>query len=219
MSMMISVIIPTFNGAATLCDAVESVRAQNIPVQIIIIDDGSTDETPRVIGGLENVVSLRQTNAGPAAARNSGVTLATAPLLAFLDDDDVWLPTKLTARLRTLDEHPEAIGTLGLTTVQVQERDGWRTLPEAYLAPNLGAALFRREAFDGDGWFDATLPASEDVDFLLRLRDAGRKVITTNDIVLSYRRGANNMTRGKDLRELRLFEVLKRSLDRRRAKA
>jgi glycosyltransferase involved in cell wall biosynthesis len=215
---MISVIVPTFNGAATLPAAIESIRAQNVEVEIIVVDDGSTDDTPRVIASLD-VITIRQDNRGPAAARNAGLALATAPLVAFLDDDDVWLPQKLQQQLATLREHPEAAVTLGYTAFQSLDLTTGATtdVAEPHLLYHLGAALCRRETFDRIDAFDPALQSSEDVDWFLRVRDAGLGIVVTRDVVQIHRRDGANMTRGKDLRELGFLEVVKRSLDRRRA--
>ena len=92
--MPVSVIIPVFNGADRLAEAAASVQAQlRAGDEIIIVDDGSTDDTARVIASFgEAVVSFRQDNAGPAAARNYGLRKANGNLIAFLDHDDLWAP-------------------------------------------------------------------------------------------------------------------------------
>jgi glycosyltransferase involved in cell wall biosynthesis len=220
--MNVSVILPTFNGAATLVAAIDSIRAQELPVEIIIVDDGSTDDTPRVIETLcasDDVVAIRQDNRGPAAARNSGLLLARASLVAFLDDDDVWLPHKLRRQLALFDEHPDAAIILGHTAFQSFDLvTGISTaVAEPRLLYHLGAALCRRDTFERIGTFDPALQSSEDVDWFLRVRDAGLGIVVTRDVVQIHRRNGANMTRGKDLRELGFIEVVKRSLDRRRA--
>jgi glycosyltransferase involved in cell wall biosynthesis len=222
MIAQISVIMPVFNGAATLTDAIESIRAQGIPVEIIIVDDGSTDETPRVLEALQRsgrVTAVRQDNGGPAAARNRGLSLARAPFVAFLDDDDVWLPNKLQLQLDVFARHPDAAIVLGHTALQALDpsRAVWTDVAEPRFLYHLGAALCRRDAFDRIGAFDPALRSSEDVDWFLRARDAGLGIVVTPDVVQIHRRNGANMTRGKDLRELGFIEVVKRSLDRRRA--
>jgi glycosyltransferase involved in cell wall biosynthesis len=220
----VSVIVPVFNGAATLGEAIESIRAQDAQVEIIVVDDGSTDDTPRVLRSLTDialtdVVAIRQDNLGPAAARNSGLVFARAPLVAFLDDDDLWMPHKLRHHLQLLEEHPNAAVVLGHTAFQGlnPETGAWNRVAEPHLLYHLGAALCRREVFDRIGTFDPALRSSEDVDWFLRVRDAGLEIVVTPEIAQIHRRNGENMTRGKDLRELGFIEVVKRSLDRRRA--
>jgi len=217
--LQVSVIVPVFNGAATLGDAIESIRAQDVSVEIIVVDDGSTDDTPRFIEALTDIVAIRQDNLGPAAARNSGLVFARAPLIAFLDDDDLWTPRKLQHQLQLLEEHPSAAVVLGHTAFAGLDPNtgAWTSVAEPHLLYHLGASLCRREAFDRIGTFDPALRSSEDVDWFLRVRDAGLQIVVTPEIAQIHRRNGENMTRGKDLRELGFIEVVKRSLDRRRA--
>lgn len=217
----VSVIVPVYNGAATLGDALDSIRAQDVQVEIIVVDDGSTDDTPQFIETLTDIVAIRQDNLGPAAARNSGLVFARAPLIAFLDDDDLWMPHKLRRHLQLLEEHPDAAIILGHTAFQGLdlETGTWSSAAAPHLLYHLGAALCRREAFDRAGTFDPALRNSEDVDWFLRVRDAGLGIVVTPEIAQIHRRNGQNMTRGKDLRELGFIEVVKRSLDRRRAQA
>ena len=215
---IVSVIVPVFNGAATLLDAIESIRAQEIDLEIILVDDGSTDDTHAVIETLDDVIAIRQDNRGPAAARNSGLEFARAPFVAFLDDDDVWLPSKLRDQLALLAQHPDAALVLGYTSFQsLGPEHAWTPVAEPHLLYHLGAALCRRETFERIGMLDPALRSSEDVDWFLRVRDAGLGIIVSPDVVQIHRRNGANMTRGKDLRELGFLEVVKRSLDRRRA--
>jgi glycosyltransferase involved in cell wall biosynthesis len=218
MDAKVSVIIPVHNGAATIATAVASVRAQNVPVEIIVIDDGSSDDTPAAMAALagEDLIAMRQENRGPAGARNAGLTRARAPLIAFLDDDDVWMPGKLLHQIAALEAHPAAALTIGLTAFQSWDGGAWRAVAEPRLHYHLGAMLARRIAFARAGTFDDALRASEDVDWLLRVRDAGMEIVVTREVVQRHRRNGENMTRGKDPRDLQLLEVLQRSLTRRR---
>lgn len=106
--MTVSVVIPTFNRAAMLGDAVRSVLEQTRPAdEIIVVDDGSTDDTRRVVEGFgASVRCLRQENRGVSAARNAGIEAARGSLIAFLDSDDLWQPFKLELELAVLDERP-----------------------------------------------------------------------------------------------------------------
>jgi glycosyltransferase involved in cell wall biosynthesis len=215
--MSVAVIIPTFNGAATIAEAVESVRRQEVEHELLVIDDGSTDDTPRILEQLA-VPFLRQPNAGPAAARNLGVQETRSSFVAFLDDDDLWMPYRLRTQMRILERHAEVLATIGHSAFVACDRDGTAIgePTEAHLFANMGAALIRREAFDRIGTFDPSLTGSEDVDWYLRLRDAGFGPLITSDLVQLVRRTGENITRGKDLRELDMHRVLKRSMERRR---
>ena len=109
--MLVSVIIPVFNRAAMLVEAVQSALAQSYrPIEIIIVDDASTDDTPATIAALmarhPEVRSVRRENGGPGAARESGRQIARGELLQYLDSDDLLLPRKLELQVRALAENP-----------------------------------------------------------------------------------------------------------------
>src|SRR6185503_15656269 len=100
----VSVVVPTHNGERYIAEAIDSILAQTVPpAEIIVVDDGSIDEGPRIARSYDAPVSvLHQANAGAAAARNTGIAAATQPYLAFLDHDDLWTPRKLELQLAAL---------------------------------------------------------------------------------------------------------------------
>jgi glycosyltransferase involved in cell wall biosynthesis len=105
----ISVVVPTYNRAQLIQEAIDSVLRQTAPVdEIIVVDDGSTDSTCELVRAYgDPVILLRDNHRGAAAARNRGFARATGDWTAFLDSDDVWAPTKLEKQLQYLDRHPE----------------------------------------------------------------------------------------------------------------
>ncbi len=108
-TMTVSVVIPTYNRAATLPRAIDSVLAQTLPPdEIVVVDDGSTDNTAAVLARYgDRLRCVRQANAGVSAARNRGIEEATGEWIAFLDSDDEWLPHKLADQVAILRGHPE----------------------------------------------------------------------------------------------------------------
>jgi glycosyltransferase involved in cell wall biosynthesis len=107
----LSVVIPTWNRAHLVCEAVESALAQGPGVEVVVVDDGSTDGTADLVAQrFESRVQLLRMpeRRGPGAARNAGLRAVTGELLAFLDSDDLWLPGKLEAELRMLERFPDA---------------------------------------------------------------------------------------------------------------
>ena len=106
---LVSCIIPVYNGADFLAEAVTSVLAQRHPaLEVVVVDDGSTDDTPRVAASFgERVRYVRQDNAGPAVARNTGLAKTRGELVAFLDADDRWHETKLARQAAVLEAQPE----------------------------------------------------------------------------------------------------------------
>ena len=107
--MRVSVIIPCYNYGRFLPEAVASVQAQTMAdLEVIVVDDGSTDETPTVLAGIHDsrVRTIRIANSGISGARNAGLDLATGEFIAFLDADDRWVPEKLERQVRLLDQEP-----------------------------------------------------------------------------------------------------------------
>jgi len=138
---LVSVIIPTYNRAVRCKAAVESVLVQTHGnVEVIVIDDGSKDNTREVIRGLDKrVIYICQANAGVSAARNTGLEAATGNYIAFLDSDDSWLPWKLEAQLRVLQAFPEA-GMVWSDMVAVDENGN--TIHESYIKLMYAAYLY-----------------------------------------------------------------------------
>lgn len=180
----VSVIIPTFNRADKLSRAVSSVLNQSFTdFELIVVDDGSTDQTTRVMAPFRSqVVYLRfPFNQGVSAARNLGLQKASSSLIAFLDSDDYWLPQKLAVQVDFFDRHPEA---QICQTEEIWIRKGRRVNPrKKHLKPSgdifaqslklclisPSAVMLRRTLFDEVGGFDEDLPACEDYDLWLRI--------------------------------------------------
>lgn len=181
----VSVIIPTYNSAAFLQETIESVLGQTYSdFEIIVVDDGSTDETERVMQSFGTRVSyVKQENKGVSAARNQGIKLARARYVAFLDSDDLWVPQKLAEQVPLLDEDPE-IGLVYsdwavVTEHGVAEPSFHSTRPGAsgYVFNELvrtgfiltSGTVVRRSCLDEVGDFDESLSVAEDYDLWLRI--------------------------------------------------
>jgi glycosyltransferase involved in cell wall biosynthesis len=214
-------VIPVFNGERFLREAVQSVLDQKYsPVEIIIVDDGSTDGTETVARGFrETVRYLKQTNKGPAAARNRGIEHAQGSLLAFADADDLWPPDKLGLQLPYLIEDPAIEIVMGRIQQVFVAQDQGEPFGEPAFSVNLGSAVIRKSVFERVGLFDETMRYSEDVDWFMRAREGGAAIKTIDAVVLLYRQHDQNMTRGKSTSELNVLKALKRSLDRRRERS
>jgi glycosyltransferase involved in cell wall biosynthesis len=182
MRATISCIVPVYNGARFLGEALDSILAQSLPPsEIIVVDDGSTDATPDVVAAYAKQVSyVRQVNAGPSAARNRGIELASGEFLAFLDADDLWDANKLERQLQALQRNPAA----GICTTYFQnfwidelanERDLLRDHDFAKPLPGYvcQCLLARRSVFDIVGRFDETRRIGEDLDWFARAEQAG----------------------------------------------
>jgi glycosyltransferase involved in cell wall biosynthesis len=215
---LVSVIIPVFNGERFLREAVESVLAQKYsPVEIIIVDDGSTDGTATVARSFpETVRYLHQTNHGPAAARNRGIEQAQGNLIAFADTDDLWPSHKLELQLPYLIRDSKIDIVLGRIQQVLLSETQAKEIGDPAFSVNLGSAVIRKSCFERVGLFDETMRYSEDVDWFMRAREGAAAIMTTDAVTLFYRQHEQNMTRGKSTSELNVLKALKKSLDRRR---
>ena len=181
--MEISVVIPTFNRADLLPRAIDSVRAQSLaPAEIIIVDDGSTDDTEPLIGSrYPECRYIYQDNRGVSAARNRGIRAARGDWIALLDSDDTWLPTKLATQRERLAREPSMLlchteerwvrnGTRVNQMKKHAKSGGWifrLCLPLCAISPS--STLIHRRLFEDVGLFDESLPACEDYDLWLRI--------------------------------------------------
>ena len=217
---LISVIIPVFNGARFLEEAIQSVLAQKIePLEIIIVDDGSTDDLAAVMRRLPvDVRYFRQENAGAAAARNRGIRDASGELIAFLDVDDLWPAQNLTDLRDLLIADPSldvVHGRAQLTQYRAGEVGEYLGNPGESFSGYIGAGLYRRRAFEQVGLFDQELRYGEDSDWFNRAAEINLKIRRIGAVTLYVRRHDANMTRGRNVIELNLLGVVRKQLQRR----
>jgi len=218
----VSVIIPTHNRRDLLRAAIDSVLAQTYPdVEIIVVDDGSTDDTTTAMAQYAGrVVYLKQINQDVAAARNTGIRAATGAYLTFLDDDDLMLPTKIERQVQLLAAHPDA-GLVHCRFYHVDSDgnviDKIGVLPEGQvLRPLLcrnfvwmGAPLVRRQCLDQVGLFDEQIPATcADWDMWLRIAQAGYPFACVQEPLGSYRVQQDSMLAKVDELESAVLAVL-----------
>lgn len=218
---LVSVVIPAWNGAHFLADAVGSILRQDYPaIEIIVVDDGSTDDIAGAVARLPvDVRFFDQPNSGPAVARNRGVREAAGELVAFLDVDDIWPDDHLSALIGAMEEGDDVVlGRAQLARIDPEDpsRHSFIGNPEETFPYYIGAALYRREAFRKVGLFDAELRFGEDSDWFLRARDASLAVRRLDHVTLIVRRHEGNMTNGRTLVELNPLRAFKKALDRRR---
>ena len=220
---LVSVIIPVYNGESFLAEAMASVLGQGYPaLEVIVVDDGSTDATAAVARRLPCDVRLfKQANAGPAAARNRGIRNASADFVAFLDVDDLWPPGTLSMLMSELLRDPELELCQGYA--QVTEFDPatgeyeYRGNPRESFPYSVDSAIFRTRVFDRVGLFDQTLLFGEDTDWFKRAEELAVPIKRVEAVTLLVRRHGQNMTHGREPVGLHKLRVLKRALDRKRA--
>jgi glycosyltransferase involved in cell wall biosynthesis len=147
----ITVVIPAYNAADTIADTIESVIAQTVKAcQIIVVDDGSTDNTAQIAQQFEDVTYIRQQNAGVGSARNAGINAATGNWVAFLDADDEWIANKLQLQTDILKNNPDLVWTTG--NYFQYEKD--KNIKVPLISPNKAKALL-----DGKDYFEDYLDA------------------------------------------------------------
>ena len=205
---MVSVVIPCYNQGRYLSEAIESVRAQTRPVsEIIVVDDGSTDDTVAVARRYEGVRCVSQRNQGQGAARNTGLAHVTGEYVVFLDSDDRLLPGAVEVGVRCLEAHPECAFAAGRCIVfgpegirtdtryePVVERDHYLTLLLSNFIWMPASAVFRSAAVREAGGFKTTVTGAEDYDLYLRI--ARHHPIWCHDaFVAEYRQHGMNTTR------------------------
>jgi glycosyltransferase involved in cell wall biosynthesis len=220
---LISVIIPVFNGAGYLSEAIESVLSQcYTPVEIIVVDDGSTDGSDRIARGLSDSVRIfRQPNSGTAAARNQGVRMAQGAFLAFLDQDDLWTGNKLSLQIAAFEQSPGPDLVFGYVkqfhSPELDESSKSRILcpPSPMPGYSPSAMLVKRETFFRVGLFGTSWQIGEWADWYARAIDLNLRVKMLPDVVA--RRRLHDRNKGVVQRSLitEYARILKASLDRR----
>jgi len=220
MPKSVSVVIPSYNYGRFVVDAIRSVLDQTRPPsEIIVVDDGSTDDTAAVVRRFgDKVRYIRQDNAGVSTARNRGVSESTCELIAFLDADDTWEPTNLEKQVARF-ESDEQIGLVHCAMREFADETG-ETIrlnmegAEDGVADNLllwegpmivgpgGAVTVTRKAFDHVGGFDTRMKVGEDWDFCYRIARSFKIGFVAEPLV-NYRhhsgaahRNVENMERG-----------------------
>jgi glycosyltransferase involved in cell wall biosynthesis len=218
----VTVVIAAYNAEKFVRSTVESVLAQSLEnIELIVVDDGSTDTTPEILAAVSDrrLIVRRQENSGVSAARNSGLALAHAPYIFFLDADDILLRCALFRMVATLDQmsqhvacfaHHIRIGEDG-SELSTRADLRWKTFPNGDTLRNLiaknfivcGAICLRTEAARAVGGFSPALKLGEDWEFWCRLAVLGDFTAMPDDVVLQYRQSfssANYRLRNSPMR-------------------
>jgi glycosyltransferase involved in cell wall biosynthesis len=182
--MSVSVVIPVRDGAAYLAEAIASALAQKEAAEVIVVDDGSQDQTAAVVRSMndERLIYVRQERLGAAAARNLGVDRASADLLAFLDADDIWTPGKLAAQMCALSTGVDIVftGIEEFVSPELSPDEASSLRPRA--GPLQGVSvvtmLMRRSDFRRVGRFDETIGTGEFLHWYARAGEIGLASLT-----------------------------------------
>jgi GT2 family glycosyltransferase len=221
----VSVVIPVLDGERFLAEAIASANAQTYsPLEVIVVDDGSSDGSAELAERLGARV-LRRPHRGVSAARNAGIAAARGDLIALLDADDRWPAERLAVQVERLQERPElgfVIGRARLFLDPGTPRPDWFTDDLAMGETALARAtlLARRELFERIGGFDESSDICEDLDWLVRARDAGIPYEVLDDVLVEYRvHGGNTGLSRRDDLEKGLLRTLRSSVNRKRSLA
>ena len=224
--MRLSVVLPVFNGAPYLVEAIESILAQTRRAdEVIAVDDGSTDESRAILERYAELRVVDQANAGCAVARNAGAALAGGDAIAFVDQDDIQCPERFSRQVETLQSDP---GLAFVVCAQQNFLTPAMALPPSWLDPRaLGSPqhgfgtntlMLRREALARVGPFDPDKTPFDDSDWLVRALDGGERHVHLNAVLVLRRVHAANLSasgrrgtpRGVQLMARMLHESLRR---------
>ncbi len=225
--MRISVIIPAYNTADYLSEAINSVLQQSLPpFEVIVVDDGSTDDTAAVAGSFgRSIYCDCQPHRGISATQNRGIQLSQGNYLAFLDADDIWQPDKLQKQAAILQSRPGIDMVFGHSLFfrspdMPMEVAGRLLIPDkpqpAYMK---SAMLIRREAFFKVGLFDDTWRVGDFVDWFAKSMEAGLQAQMLPEIVYRRRVHGRNTTIVERSSQVDFVRIVKTALDRRRQAA
>ena len=221
---LVSVIIPVKNGERILPLALNSVLAQDYqPLEIIVVNDHSTDRTAEIARSFAYVQVLSPTGKGVASVWNDGIAAAKGELVAFLSHDDLWTPDKLRLQVHYLLEHPEIHYVIARVQFFIEpgcaipsgfrkellEQDHVGRVPETLVA--------RKRLFDTIGKFDPRLSTAEDVDWFARAHDCGVPMAVIPKVLLHKRIHDTNISLNVPENNRNLLQALKQSIDRKRA--
>lgn len=197
---LISVVIPAFNREQYLAESIESVLSQgHEPLEVIVVDDGSTDGTVAVARRFPEVRCISRVQGGAAAARNTGIAAARGELLAFLDSDDIWVEGKVARQVDALRARADAALVFGwvrcFLSPEAPEAVRRRILcpPEPSPGRCCGTLLLTRKTMERVGPFDETLGAGEFIDWYSRATSAGASEVMVEHVVLCRRLHGGNL--------------------------
>lgn len=218
-SQKVSVIIPVYNGEKFIGDAIKSVLNQKYdPIEIIVVNDGSTDSSESIIKEFGNkVIYAERDNGGPPAARNTALEYATGEFLSFIDQDDIWHPHKLGIQLSIFKKFRDLSLVIGFSmkykfnSIDEIDEDAQKEFTTLELL--LGSSLVKRKSFESVGSFDPDLLSGDDTDWFLRARENQLPIYVHRDLVFFHRLHETNFTKRADRTKFVLM-ILKKIKER-----
>ena len=196
----VSVVMAVLDSEPFLRESLDSVVSQDHPVEIVVVDGGSTDDSVAIASSYEQVRCLTQRGEGLGNAWNQGIAASTGELIAFLDSDDRWLPGKLEKQIARLEADPELVAVLGMVRFFLEPGErmpgGFRPqlLEGEHVGRMPGALLARRRTFERLGVFEESYRIALDVDWFARLKDSGLGLGVVPELVLEKRVHRSNLS-------------------------
>lgn len=220
---IVSIVIPTYNRAWTLSQAIDSVLNQAYcNRELIVVDDGSTDHTKALLATYgEKIKIILQENRGVSAARNRGIEMASGEYIALLDSDDIWLPEKIESQIQFFKENPHA---LICQTQEIWIRNGRRVNPKRRHQKKSGmifesslslclvspsAVMFHRNLIETIGIFDEAIPACEDYDMWLRVSCKYPVYLINKNLIIKRGGHEDQLSRQPGLDKYRIYSIKK----------
>ena len=222
-SPLVSAVVAAYNSQRFLGETIESILNQTYgPLELIVVDDGSTDGTAEVAKSYPAVRYIHQTNLGPSAARNSGIQAAKGEYLAFSDSDDIWDRRRLQVQMDFHLANPEALVSFTWMRNFLQPgspRPAWLTpqFEDSYPGLFAGTMVAHRKLFDLVGLFDPEFWHGESAEFFTRIKENGVAINVIEEPLYFRRLHDTNMSLETDKDRRGVIKALKRSLDRKRA--
>jgi glycosyltransferase involved in cell wall biosynthesis len=225
-AVRISVIIPAFNAARTIEETIASVLAQERPPEeILLVDDGSTDDTGSRAARLSPLVRvLGQANLGPPAATNRGIREAAGTHLAFIDADDLWSPDKLARQAAAFADDPMLDAVFGhmhsfaCPSATDDERRQWHIPSEPQAGWMLGTLLVKRTAIDRVGILDERFRIGAAIEWLARMREQELRLRMLDAVMLHRRIHAGSLSQRSDTRDKGYLQLIRARLQERRGR-
>ncbi|MDB9372549.1 glycosyltransferase family 2 protein [Nodularia sphaerocarpa] len=224
---LVTVIIPVYNYANYIAATLDSVFAQTYrPIEVIVVDDGSTDNSAEIVRAYPEVQYFYQSNQGVSVARNVAIAAAKGEFLAFLDADDLWKPDKLSLQIAYMLENPD-IGITGTKSINFLESDTqlppwlrdkphWEEVRE--ILPS--TIVVHKSVFSQIGVFSPDYRASEDTEWQWRAKDANISIFNINEILTLRRfQGSNLSWEMKVTQKSRMLRIIKESIARKSTQA
>lgn len=211
---LISVIIPVKNGTNYLGEALDSLRQQGLNLEIIVVDDGSTDNTAVLAREAGCIVIQHPASKGPVAAKNTGIVVAKGDFILFLDHDDRVRDGALRSMLEALQANPEAWAVQAMVqdfrSPEIPELPGILVRPEPYYGLFTGALLIRRKVFDCIGPFSEKVRAGEIIDWFSRVEASGGVVVKLDLVSTDRRIHQTNFGRTDKAEEMKDYAAILR---------